>query len=86
MSTPQSFGHFLASLPDVLVARDFLRVVDAIVSAHRRERAVVVMLGGHVVKTGCAPLLIDLMRRGVITHIGMNGSEAIHDLGQIRSR
>jgi hypothetical protein len=76
---PQSFGHFLASLPDVLVARDFLRVVDAVVAAHRRERAVVVMLGGHVVKTGCAPLLIDLMRRGVITHVGMNGSAAIHD-------
>ena len=37
------------------------------------------MLGGHVVKTGCAPLLIDLMRRGVITHVGMNGSAAIHD-------
>jgi hypothetical protein len=37
------------------------------------------MLGGHVVKTGLAPLLVDLMRRGVITHIGMNGSAAIHD-------
>ena len=37
------------------------------------------MLGGHVVKTGLAPLLIDLMRRGVITHVAMNGSAAIHD-------
>ena len=37
------------------------------------------MLGGHVVKTGLAPLLIDLMRRGVITHLAMNGSGAIHD-------
>jgi hypothetical protein len=37
------------------------------------------MLGGHVVKTGLAPLLIDLMRRRVITHIAMNGSAAIHD-------
>jgi hypothetical protein len=37
------------------------------------------MLGGHVVKTGLAPLLIDLMRRGVITHLAMNGSAAIHD-------
>ena len=47
--------------------------------AHRRERGVVVMLGGHVVKTGLAPVLIDLMRRGVITHLAMNGSAAIHD-------
>jgi hypothetical protein len=37
------------------------------------------MLGGHVVKTGVGPLLVDLMRRGVITHLGMNGSAAIHD-------
>lgn len=74
-----TFARFLASLPDVLVARDLLRVVDAVVDAVRRERAVVVMLGGHVVKTGCAPLLVDLMRRGVITHLAMNGSAAIHD-------
>ncbi len=74
-----SFATFLGSLPDVLVARDFLRVVDAIVGAARRERGVVVMLGGHIVKTGLAPLLIDLMRRRVITHVAMNGSASIHD-------
>jgi len=74
-----SFAAFLASLPDVLVARDFVRVVDAITAAARRERGVVVMLGGHIVKTGLAPLLIDLMRRRVITHVAMNGSASIHD-------
>jgi hypothetical protein len=79
LANGHSFTDFLDSLPDVLVARDFGRVVDAVVSAVRSERAVVVMLGGHVVKTGCAPVLIDLMRRGVITHVGMNGSAAIHD-------
>ena len=75
----RSFGAFLRSLPDVLVARDFLRVVDAIVAAARRERAVVLMVGGHIVKTGLAPLLIDLMRRRVVTHVAMNGSASIHD-------
>ncbi|HEX4682292.1 MAG TPA: hypothetical protein VH277_06280 [Gemmatimonadaceae bacterium] len=69
----------MAALPDVLVARDFRAVVDAIASAAQRKRAVVVMLGGHVVKTGLAPLLVDLVRRGIITHIAMNGSAAIHD-------
>ena len=54
-------------------------MVDAIVNAAKTKRAVIAMLGGHVVKTGLAPLLIDLMRRGVITHIAMNGSAAIHD-------
>ena len=75
----RSFSAFLKSLPDVLVARDFRRVVDAIAAATKKERAVVVMLGGHIVKTGLAPLLIDLMNRGVITHLAMNGSAAIHD-------
>jgi len=75
----RSFSLFLKSLPDVLVARDFLRVVNAIASAAKSKRAVVVMLGGHIVKTGLAPLIIDLMKRGVITHLAMNGSAAIHD-------
>ena len=75
----RSFHAFLASLPDILVARDFKRLVNAIVAAHRKRRAVVVMLGGHIVKTGLAPLLTSLMDRGVITHLAMNGSAAIHD-------
>ena len=75
----RSFGGFIASLPDLLVARDFHRVVDAIVAAARAKKGVIVMLGGHVVKTGLSRLLIDLMQRGVITHLAMNGSGAIHD-------
>ena len=74
-----SFKAFIDSLPDILVARDFRRVVDAIVSATRKKKGVVVMLGGHIVKTGLAPLLVRLMERGVITHVAMNGSAAIHD-------
>ena len=75
----RSFAAFLHALPDVLVARDFRAVVDAVASAARRKRAVVVMLGGHVVKTGLAPVLIELMSRGIVTHVAMNGSGAIHD-------
>lgn len=75
----RSFHAFVDSLPDILVARDFRRVADAIANAARNKRAVVVMLGGHIVKTGLAPLLVTLIERGVITHIAMNGSAAIHD-------
>ncbi len=74
-----SVSDFLAALPDVLVARDFRTVAHAVASAARAKKGVVLMLGGHVVKTGLAPVIIDLMRRGVVTHIGMNGSGAIHD-------
>lgn len=75
----RTFGAFLRALPDVLVARDFRAVVGAIASAARRERGVVVMLGGHIVKTGLAPVLIELMTRRIVTHVAMNGSAAIHD-------
>jgi hypothetical protein len=75
----RSFHAFLDSLPDILVARDFRRVVDAIVTAAAERRAVVVMLGGHIVKTGLSRLLVELLTRRVITHVAMNGSAAIHD-------
>ncbi len=75
----RSFAAFIDALPDVLAAADFRAVVNAIVAAHSLKRCVIVMLGGHIVKTGVAPVLIDLMDRGVITHVAMNGSGAIHD-------
>jgi hypothetical protein len=75
----RDFASFIQSLPHILEARSFLSVVDALVDATRNKRAVVCMMGGHVVKTGLAPLLIDLARRGVITHFASNGSAVIHD-------
>lgn len=75
----RSFRAFLDALPNILEAKSFHAVVDALVRARRAERGVVCMLGGHVVKTGLAPILIDLMRRGVITHLAANGSAVIHD-------
>ncbi len=75
----ESLRSFIDSLPDILVARDFKLVTAAIIDAVRGKRGVIVMLGGHVVKTGLSAVLIDLMRRGVISHLAMNGSAAIHD-------
>ncbi|HSJ23185.1 MAG TPA: hypothetical protein VK929_00785 [Longimicrobiales bacterium] len=75
----RDFGAFLDSLPDILEARSLLAVIDALVAARRSGAAVVFMLGGHVVKTGLAPVLIELVRRGVITHLASNGSAVIHD-------
>jgi hypothetical protein len=69
----------LAGLPDVLAARDLRTVTDAIAAAHGKGRAVVFLLGGHVVKTGVAPLIVDLVQRGIVTHLALNGATAIHD-------
>jgi hypothetical protein len=73
-----SFAAFWRSLPDILAARDLRYVAEQMARAAGR-RAVVAMLGGHVIKVGLGPLLVALIERGVITHVAMNGSAAIHD-------
>jgi hypothetical protein len=69
----------LDTLPGVLAARDLKRLADNIVEAHRNDRPVVLGFGGHLVKTGLAPLVIDLMERGIVQALCTNGSGAIHD-------
>ncbi len=75
-----SFDSWLDGLPDLLAGRAVKRLRDAIVGAHEAGAPVVAALGGHVVKTGCAPYLIDWMTRGVLNGLALNGSAAIHDL------
>ena len=58
---------------------DLIEVVERLVEARRQGRPVIWMFGGHVVKRGLAPVLIDLMERGLITHLASNGSATIHD-------
>jgi hypothetical protein len=72
-------GGWLASLPHILAADSFRAVMDALVAARARRRALVWGLGGHVIKCGLAPVLIDLMRRGYVTAFALNGAAAIHD-------
>ncbi len=59
--------------------RKFRQLAARVAEAARNKKGVVVQIGAHVVKTGQSLLLIDLMRRGVITHLAMNGASAIHD-------
>jgi len=75
----RSFLAFLDSLPDVLAARDLRTTARAVANAARERRGVVLLLGGHVIKVGLGPLVADLVARGVVTHVAMNGAAAIHD-------
>jgi len=77
--TDRRFGQFLASLPDVLAARDLRLVIDRLRAAEARRRGVILLLGGHVIKVGLGPLIRVLLERGMVTHIAMNGAAAIHD-------
>ena len=70
---------WLDSLPRILAGNSFRAVVDALAGARRRKRAIIWGLGGHVVKCGLAPVVIDLMRRGYVTVFALNGAAAIHD-------
>jgi hypothetical protein len=75
----RSFHAFLQSLPDILAARDLHTVIDHIAAAHRGDKGVVLLLGGHTIKVGLGPLLREWIRRDIVTHVAMNGAAAIHD-------
>lgn len=84
LGKPQGEGatvaELLDTLPDQLAAQSLRRWRDAICTAYRADRHVVAALGGHVIKCGCGPYLIDWLRRGVLTAVCLNGAAAIHDV------
>ncbi|MGI8742746.1 MAG: hypothetical protein ACR2NN_09275 [Bryobacteraceae bacterium] len=70
---------WLDSLPDLLAGEDFRAVVKAFIRARQSRKAIIWGLGGHVIKCGLAPVLIDLMKDGYATAFAVNGAAAIHD-------
>ena len=74
-----SFKAWLDSLPAVLGAADIRRTAAAIVTAKKRDAGVVWGIGAHVIKTGLSPVVIDLMERGFVSAVAMNGAGIIHD-------
>lgn len=74
-----SFADFLHSLPDILKAKELKAFAAEVAGAARAEEPVILMMGAHVIKVGLAPVVIDLMERGVVTHVAMNSAGAIHD-------
>jgi len=71
--------QLLAALPAQLAGVDFPDLVQRIGEAHRQQRPVILGMGAHVIKVGLNPILIDLMRRGIITALALNGAGIIHD-------
>src|SRR5580704_6144569 len=78
-ATNTSLTKFLDSLPNILAAEDLRQLLAAIHRARKQRKAILWGLGGHVIKVGLAPILIDLMKRGFISGIAMNGAALIHD-------
>jgi hypothetical protein len=75
----ETFRTFLDSLPDILAAKNFKAAVAAIVKARQNNRPVVIGMGAHPIKVGLSPLIIDLMKKGVVTAIATNGACIVHD-------
>jgi len=74
-----SFKQFYNSLPKFLAANSLKEIVNAVVSACQQEKSVIVGMGAHVIKVGLNPIIIDLMKKKIITCIALNGAGAIHD-------
>jgi hypothetical protein len=70
---------FLESLPSILAAQDLRAVVSAVLAARESGGGIVWGFGAHVIKTGLAPVLVDLMERGFVSALATNGAGIIHD-------
>lgn len=70
---------FLKNLPDILAAHDLKAIVSAIVKARHNRKPIILGMGAHPIKAGLSSLIIDLMRKRVITAIATNGAGIIHD-------
>ncbi len=79
-SKENSFSAFFDSLPDILKASDFKRLVDFIFLAKDKKKPIIFFLGAHPIKCGLTPLLIDLMKNGFLTAFSTHGAGAVHDI------
>lgn len=72
-------AQFVSSLPDILAGRDLKEVVSSIVTARKNSKPVLFMLGAHVIKCGLSLVLIDLLKRKIVSGFAVNGGCSIHD-------
>lgn len=75
-----SFSQFVGGLPSILKANDLRALVGDVLRSHRKGRPVILMIGAHVIKVGLAPVVIDLIKREIVTMVAMNSAAAIHDV------
>lgn len=74
-----SLQDFLASLPNILAVQSLRELAGRMRRARKLKKPIIWGLGGHVIKTGLAPIINDLMNRGFVTAIAANGSVLVHD-------
>ena len=75
-----NLGVWLEKLPDILASRDLRALVDRLTTAAREHKTVILAMGAHTIKIGLSPIILDLMERGILSGVAMNGAGIIHDL------
>ncbi|MBC8436548.1 MAG: deoxyhypusine synthase family protein [Candidatus Omnitrophica bacterium] len=75
----RSFSAFYNSLPNILKVKELRATAESIIAARRKKKAVIFMAGAHVIKCGLNPVIIELIRKKIITCICLNGAGIIHD-------
>ncbi len=73
-------GLWLESLPNILAGNDLRKVVNRLHIAVKEKKTIILAMGAHTIKVGLGPVILDLMKRGIIAGIAMNGAGIIHDL------
>lgn len=79
IGTDASLSEFLESLPSVLAGQTIRELAERIRRARELKKPIIWGIGGHVIKTGLAPIIIDLMKHGYVSAIAANGSVLVHD-------
>ncbi len=75
-----TMGLWLESLPNILAGNDLRKVVNRLHIAVKEKKTIILAMGAHTIKVGLGPVILDLMERGIIAGIAMNGAGIIHDL------
>ncbi len=75
-----SFKDFTNSLPHILIADELRDLVNDIICARKNNKPVILMMGAHVIKVGLSPLIVDLLKLRIVTHVAMNSAASIHDV------
>jgi len=74
-----SFKDFLDSLPNILAGSHVRKVIAAMAAAAKTEKVIILGMGAHVIKVGLNPVVVDLMERGILSAVAMNGAGIVHD-------
>lgn len=79
LQPPFSFKDFLAALPRILAGQDFRELIARLKEAYHKNKPIILGMGAHPIKVGLSPLIIQLMEKGILHGVAMNGAGIIHD-------